>query len=371
MTGASRGRTPKTENYRETNKQQMETISLKLSSTFCLLQTLLWFVSGQCAPKVVRHKEDKPPSRTPRDLETKSEGQEEALRVSPGIGASPQSGSAGPLSTHKGQEYRPSSQEHPYFSTPEQGAGRPSPSGTASICHCSALTSVLPGDPRYGSKRHRRPKHHGEGDEQPPNRGTHPHRSGLQRELQQQMLAGSGAHSGRHGGVVAAQSRSAARNWWAARARRPCISQRSLWVRSAALTSANVKGHLVLKQRAALQPSEEILEESAKERMQVRMCGNNACFLFSQHHPRPRPWLRFHDSLSHGLFCGGREWGDIRGLLRGTAPHRHCTPEATIGSGLPAPQTGLERRTDRDPTGGTNTRMAAQPLPCVGPVCSW
>lgn len=267
-------------------------------------------MSGQCAPEVIRHKEDKLPSRVPPDLETKSEGQEEALRVSPGIGASPQSGSAGPLSTHKGQEYGPSSQGHPCFSTPEQGAARPSPSGTASTCHSSALTSVLPGDPRYGSKRHGRPKHHGEGGEQPPNRGTHPHQSGLQRGLQRQMLAGSGAHSGRHGGVVAAQSRSAARSWWAAPARRPRISQRSLWVRSAALTRANVKGHLVLKQRAALRPSEEILEESAKERMQVRMCGNNACFLFSRHHPRPRPRLCFHHSLSHGLFCGGTESGE-------------------------------------------------------------
>ena len=258
---------------------------------------------GRCAPKVVRHKEDKLPSRAPPDLETKSGGQEEALRVSPGVRASPQSGSTGPLSTNKGQEYGPSSQGHPCFSTPEQGAGRPSPSGTASTCHRSALTSVLPSDPRYGSKCHSRPKHHGEGGEQPPNRATHPHRSGLQRGLQQQMLAGSGAHRGGLGGgrsepqcspeLVGGTSPEA-----------PHFSALTLGEVGCS-TSANVKGC------AALQPSEEILEESAKERMQVRMCGNNACFLFSQHHrprPSPRPWLCFRHSLSHGLFYGGTGW---------------------------------------------------------------
>lgn len=40
-TSGSQGRALKTENYREANKQQMETISLKLSSTHCLLQTVL------------------------------------------------------------------------------------------------------------------------------------------------------------------------------------------------------------------------------------------------------------------------------------------------------------------------------------------
>lgn len=236
---------------------------------------------GQCAPKVVRHKEDKLPSHAPPDLETKSGGQEEALRVSPGVRASPQSGSAGPLSTNKGEEYGPSSQGHPCFSTPEQGAGGPSPSGTASTCHHSALTSVLPSDPRYRSKCHSCPKHHGEGGEQPPNRATHPQWLGLQQGLQQQMLAGSRAHSGDHSGGRSEAQRSP-ELVGGTRQEAPHFSALTLGEVGCS-TSANVKG------RAALRPSEEILEESAKERMQVRMCGNNACFMFSQHH-RPRPY---------------------------------------------------------------------------------
>lgn len=146
---------------------------------------------GQCAPKIVRHKEDKLPFRRALDLETKSGGQEEALRMSPGVRASPQS-AVQALCPHTGPRILdPASQWHPCFSTPEQGARRPSPS-LASTCHCSALTSVPLSDPRYRSKRHSRPKHHGEGGEQPP-AGAHIPTSGLQQGLQQQMLAGSGS----------------------------------------------------------------------------------------------------------------------------------------------------------------------------------
>ena len=262
----------------------METIRLKLSFTYCLLQTLFGVVCAWavCTKGSQAQRRETSFRRAPL-LRNQIRGPRRSpANVSRCQSISPKQQCRPSVHT-QGQEYGPSSQWHPCFSTPEQGARCPSPSGTASTCHRSALTSVLPSDPRYRSKRHSRSKHHGEGGEQPPSRGTHPHRSGLQQGLQQQMLAGSGAHSrGRGGGHSELQHSPELVGGTNPEA--PHFSALTLGE-----VSANVKGHQVLKRRAALRPSEEILEESAKERMQVRMCGNNACFLFSQHH-RPRPY---------------------------------------------------------------------------------
>lgn len=64
---------------------------------------------------------------------------------------------------------------HPSLSTP--GSEVPHPMPPAPL-QASSLTSVLPGDPGYGCKSHRCPKHHCKGHEQPPNRDAHPHQVG-------------------------------------------------------------------------------------------------------------------------------------------------------------------------------------------------
>lgn len=122
------------------------------------------------------------------------------------------------------------------------------------------FTSVLPGDPGLGCKGHRHPKHHGQGGEQPPDRGAHPHVQTPQRALGQQTLVGRGAAAGVT--VEAAQSLGAAthgtaRGWWAVRTPRTRISQAP-----GKVTTANVEGHPGLKWRASFWPHEEILEAS-------------------------------------------------------------------------------------------------------------
>lgn len=59
----------------------MKTTGLKLSYIMSSKYSLLRFMPGQHAPNIVGHKEDKLVSRVPPDLETKSAGHEQALRV--------------------------------------------------------------------------------------------------------------------------------------------------------------------------------------------------------------------------------------------------------------------------------------------------
>lgn len=131
--------------------------------------------------------------------------------------------------------------------------------------------------------------------------------------------------------------------------------------------SANVKGHQALKRRAALRPSEEILEESAKERMQVRMRGQQRLLsvLSTSLLPPlyPRPWLCFLPQPQPRLFYGGT--GGRCKASGGGRPHTDTAPQKALQSGLSAPQTGLECRTD------TGTRPAGQThawLPSFFPV---
>lgn len=110
--------------------------------------------------------------------------------------------------------------------------------------------------------------------------------------------------------------------------------------------TANAQGHLVLKRCASLRPSEETLEESEKEGFTIRTCGNNT----------PQPPSHHIPTALHLLGA------------RGTAPHRHHTPEPGSEAGLQesvrlAPQAGQECRTDVGPRLGTDARLAAQRPP--------
>lgn len=122
------------------------------------------------------------------------------------------------------------------------------------------FTSVLPGDPGLGCKGHRHPKHHGQGCEQPPDRGAHPHVQTPQRALGQQTLVGRGAAVGVTADAaqsLGAATRGTAWGWRAVRTPRTRISQAP-----GKVTTANVEGHPVLKWRASFWPREEILEAS-------------------------------------------------------------------------------------------------------------
>lgn len=85
-----------------------------------------------------------------------------------------------PLNSHTGlwltqSQCRVSSSpsQHPSTSHPVL-----SPPSILSTCTALGLTSVLPGNPGYGCKCHCCPKRQHQGQEQPPDRATHPHWGG-------------------------------------------------------------------------------------------------------------------------------------------------------------------------------------------------
>lgn len=91
-----------------------------------------------------------------------------------GAWTSPASSSNGSVACSDGQEHRPDAQVSSPLVTEQSGP------------LLVALTSVLPCDPRYRSKGCRRPQHHSQDAEQPPDRGTHPHGQGCSRGFHSQ-----------------------------------------------------------------------------------------------------------------------------------------------------------------------------------------
>lgn len=185
---------------------------------------------GQCAPKIVRHKEDKLPSGVPPDLETKSGGQEEALRMSPGVRASPQSGSAGPLSTHRAKNTDPAANgthasphqsreqgAHPHQVLPAPATILPSPLCSQVILGTGANATAVPNTTARAVSS--------------PPAGAHILiGQGFSRGFSSKCWRAAEPTAGV--AVVATQSCSTAWSWWAARTLRPRISQHSLCVRS-------------------------------------------------------------------------------------------------------------------------------------------
>lgn len=135
-----------------------------------------------------------------------------------------------------------------------------------------------------------------------------------------------------------------------------------------------MKGHQALERRAALQPSEEILEESAKERMQVRMCGNNALLSVLSTSPPalPPPMALFSPQPQPRTLLRRNRVVRRKGPSEGTGSRRHCTPEGTTVRAFCSSDWPSECRTDTGTrTSGQTHASAAQLLPCVDTVCSW
>lgn len=203
--------------------------------------------------------------------------------MSPGVRASPKA-AVQALCPHTGPRIRTQQPMAPMLLHTRAGSKGAHPHQVL-----PAPATILPSplcsqDPRYRSKRHSHQTPRRVGGEQP-----------QQGHTSSSVRASAGASAANAGGQRspqqgsrwwATQSCSTAWSWWAARTLRPPqISQHSLCVRG----QCNVKGHQALKRRAAHGLLKKFWKKVQRKGCKSG-CGNNACFLFSQHHcSRPTP----------------------------------------------------------------------------------